>query len=70
MYTPDGLQAWEIIVASGLCALGFLTVSTLISATFAVLVTREPAPARAPVAAPHPAPASPTGEARQPAYAV
>ncbi|QJW93866.1 hypothetical protein [Frigoriglobus tundricola] len=66
MYVPDGLQYWEIVAASGLCALGFLSVATVVSATVAVFATREPAPVRAPAAAP----AAPASEARQPAYAA
>lgn len=66
MYAPDGLQYWEIVAASGLCALGFLSVATLVSAAVAVFVTREPSPVRAPAAAP----VAPADEARQPAYAA
>ena len=69
MYAPEGLQAWEIIVASGLCALGFLAASAIVTSTFIALVMREPSPARTPVAA-SPPPADLTAETRQPAYAA
>ena len=66
MYTPNGLQYWEIVAASGLCALGFLSLATLVSAAVAVFVTREPVPVRAPTAAP----AATEGAAPQPAFAA
>jgi hypothetical protein len=47
VYSPVGLQAWEIVVASGLCAVAALTIGTLIGAAVAFFVTRQPAPARA-----------------------
>ncbi|MBN9122766.1 MAG: hypothetical protein J0I06_27110 [Planctomycetes bacterium] len=53
MYNPAGLAGWEIVAASGLCALGFLTVSTLFAGTLAWMLDRESAPR--PAAAPKPA---------------
>jgi len=62
VYNPVGLQGWEVVVASGLCAVVALSIGTTIGAAVALFVTRERAPVRA--AAPvRSAPAS------QPAYA-
>ena len=51
MYSAAGLEAWEIIVASGLCAVGFLSVSTVFAVAFSIFVTREPRAATAQVPA-------------------
>ena len=64
MYSPVGLEAWEIVAASGLCAVAALIVGTLIGGAVAFFVTREPSPARAlapvrPAPAPQPAFAEP-----------
>ncbi len=51
MYNPVGLQGWEVAVASGLCAVGFLAVATGFAFTLAWFLDREHAPAARPVAA-------------------
>jgi hypothetical protein len=56
MYSPAGLEGWEIVAASGLCAAGFLCVATLIGVTIAYFTTREPSTVRETAKA-HPAPA-------------
>ena len=61
----EGLTTLELITLSGLCAVGFLTVTSVIGGTLAWWVGRERAPARAPVPQ---AAAAPAG--RAPAYAA
>jgi hypothetical protein len=55
VYNPVGLEGWEIVAASGLCAIGFLMVSTVFAVTMAWFFDRERAPATKPVAVPKPA---------------
>lgn len=43
----EGLRGWEIVAASGLCAVGMLSVATMIAVTFTLYVTRERAVAKA-----------------------
>jgi hypothetical protein len=65
VYNPIGLGGWEIVVASGLCAVGFLVVATVFAGTLAWPFDREAAPAAKPVAASKPVPrptASPAPE--------
>lgn len=52
MYSPAGLEGWEIVAASGLCALGFLAIATVFALGLSFVVLREPAPARARADAP------------------
>lgn len=60
MYSPAGLEGWEIVAASGLCAMLALCVFTLIAVIVTLFATRERGVARAPVAArPAVAPAQP-----------
>lgn len=59
MYFPEGLQGWEIVAASGLCAAGFLSVATVIAVAFTLFVTRERAPAAEAAKARPAAPAQP-----------
>lgn len=47
MFSSLGLHDWELIVASGLCAVFALAVSAVIGAFTAYIVLREPAPATA-----------------------
>ena len=53
----EGLATWELITLSGLCAVGALSVTSVIGGTLAWWVGREraPAPAPAPQAATVPA---------------
>ena len=55
MYNPVGLQGWEIVAASGLCAIGFLMISAVVAGAMAWFFDRERAPAAKPVAAAKPA---------------
>ena len=55
-YNPVGLQGWEVAMASGLFAVGFLAIATGFAFTLAWFVDRERAPATHPVAAPKPVP--------------
>jgi hypothetical protein len=71
-YSPHGLESWELVAASGLFALGLLTVFTTIGAVLALLLIRDrhPATARATQFAPVKAvePAAPA--VAQPEYAA
>jgi hypothetical protein len=58
VYSPVGLQGWEIVAASGLFAVGVLTVATVISSALAYLAFREKVPAHRPVVAPTERPAA------------
>jgi ABC-type spermidine/putrescine transport system permease subunit II len=42
MYSSQGLENWELLVMSGILALGMLAISTLIGWTVAYLILREP----------------------------
>jgi hypothetical protein len=52
VYSPVGLQGWEIIAASGAFAVGVLGIATVIGAALAYLAFYEQAPANRPVVAP------------------
>jgi hypothetical protein len=58
VYSPVGLQGWEIVAASGLFAVGFLAITTVISSALAYMVFRERVPAHRPVVAPTERPAA------------
>ena len=61
----EGLTTLELITLSGLCSIGFLTVTSVIGGTLAWWVGRERAPAPRAAAAKSPAPAG-----HAPAYAA
>ncbi len=39
---PTGLDPWEIVAFSGLCAIGILSIAMLIGVTVSYIVMREP----------------------------
>jgi|GEM_PF-3028274 len=62
MYNAVGLEPWEIVVTSGLCAAGMVGVASAIGFTVAWLVLGERSQAHHPVVAP--------SEPRQPEFAT
>ena len=55
MFSTDGLSHGEIIVASGLFAMGMLAIASVIGAVVALVATREPRAEAVAVPAPVPA---------------
>ena len=67
MPLPTGLQSWEILALSAICAVGYLTIASLIGAGIACWVYRERAVATYP--APTASPEATRSENRAPGYA-
>jgi ABC-type sulfate transport system permease component len=42
MYSPAGLEFWEIVAVSAMCAVAMLAIASLIGATVGYLFFREP----------------------------
>jgi hypothetical protein len=42
MYPTAGLEFWEFVVASGICAMAALLIASIISVAFTYFVMREP----------------------------
>ena len=52
MYPTAGLEFWEIVVASGICAMAALLIASIISVAFTYFVMREPTHVHVSVQAP------------------
>jgi hypothetical protein len=52
MYSPAGLEFWEIVAVSAMCAVGMLTLASIIGATVGYLFFREPKVVRHALAVP------------------
>jgi hypothetical protein len=70
MYPAAGLEFWEVVVASGICAMAALLIASIISVAITYFVMREPALARELSAARERAPEAGSDRAGHPTLAT